>query len=234
MDRSLLDWVKGGIFSDDAAVIMGDVDDRTPLEIYKEKLSPFDSNNKNYYKEVCDKAEPRVRSLINAQLGMEFIPFTNNMDKYPWARSYVAGKQGDEILVIKFISRAAFDHYKSGGTLLEKHQTMVQHDLMVQNAKTCHFIGYVFDKATKQIDTKYMVMIDVEKNREQLLRIWPVICNFHHCLKNRIPPKMKGIDRIELSEQLKDLIRTPCEYPTAESYSQQIKDRVFSFLGGGL
>lgn len=234
MDVSL-EWLKGGIFSDDTAVIVGDVEDKTPLDIYKEKLSPFSDDRKNYFREVCNKAEPRVRSLINAQLGMDFIPFTNSMEKHKWCRSYVAGKQGDEILVIRFISGAAFTHYKNGGELLDKHKTIAQHDIMVHGARLCRFVGYVFDKATKQIDPKYMIMIDVEKDREHLLKTWPQLLHFNHRVQNRIPPQMQGVDGAELKDILSDFVMS-CDnnYLDIETYSETIKNKVFSFLGGGL
>lgn len=233
MDEKIKEWLRNGITGDDVAVLMGHVDDRTPLDVYKEKLSPFPPK-KSYFEEISEKAEPRIRSLIMAQLGIDFIPLVDDMRGHTYVRSYVAGKAGADILVIKLISRSSFNYFKESGMLMDKHYVSVQHDIMVHGATRCYFVGYLFDKATKAIDTKNMFITQIEKDRPTLIESWDSILKFQQQRQLKIPPQMTGVDRVELSERLKEYVSDPDNDAESDKMSMAIRDLAWRFMGGDL
>lgn len=234
--KDWLFWRKEGVGSSDAPAIMGVSPWKSPLMVYCEKISKEIDETTNFAQDKGNEMEPKIRSLFMAHMGESFFPSLVMMEKYPFMRASLDGQSEckKKIVEIKLLGKEDWENAKKG-IVPAKYWPQCQHQLLVSGADVCYFVGYLFEKNKKPMDTRKMVVIEVMPDRDYWVELWQMEANFWNRVQTKRPPPPSDLDIKEIKRVTLQAVKEfeESEFKmTISDFQKKLQVDIFKVLTG--
>lgn len=191
-----------------ANIIMGVSEFQTPREYWKARRKYIENpdvlveDEPNFIQAKGHRAEPKLRSILELQLGFDFPAVVVINDAFP---AFMASLDGwcEELQAtaeFKLVGKDNFEFVRDQKKCLPQYYPQVQQQLMLTNAKKCYFMVGMEDPENKGklLYTFCVVERDQDYIEKQLI---PTVHAFIDCLNNNVPPKLMKDDTLEQNEE---------------------------------
>lgn len=162
-------WRKEGIGASDAPVIMGDSKYKTPLQLYREKISQDEIKEENNFIQRKGHAlESEARAIFELMVGKPFEAQLFQHKNLEFLRASVDGYNAndEETWEGKYVGEEKFKFVKENEKVLPEHYAQVQHQLVVTGAKHCWYM--VYTGLEKQFKINKYFWFKVEPDQEYI------------------------------------------------------------------
>jgi len=220
-------WIlrKTKITATDAPVIMGVNHWKTKIQLYHEKMSNAEPQERNARMQRGIDLEPAARDLFCIQTGIDVLPKVIVKD---WCMASLDGisECGKHVLEIK--CPGIVDHATAVAGFIPKHYyPQLQHQMYVCNVSKMYYFSFDgTDGVVVQVDRddKYIEEMIIEEEK------------FYQCMVNKTPPEPSEDDYIErydptwleYASQWKKLTRSIREL---EKKEEELREQLISLSG---
>ena len=135
-------------------VLLGCHDDKTPFQLWQEKLGLRSSEISTYARGKGGETEARIRAKYSLETGLNFGPVLAAHDEYPWLLAsldgYFYADGQHHIIEIKFVGQKVFD----AGLVPRKHAIQCQQQMLVIGASELVYLMSADGDSYKKIVIK--------------------------------------------------------------------------------
>lgn len=214
-------WRHKGLGSSDAAIVMGVHPDKTPFQLWEEKILPEPpKQEKNFIFEKGHRLEKKARADFELKMGLEFSATTGEREDYKFIKVSLDGWNADSNrgLEIKYVGKDYFENTNKFEDIKPDHYCQMMHQFLVTNAKSIYYCLYN-DKIDK---TK---IIEVKPDEKYCAELLLKECSFWDLVTSKTAPELTDKDWkvIKNKELAKVLMYRDCFVEQVKSIEALIK-----------
>lgn len=199
----MFDWLKWrseGLGSSDAPAIMGVSPFKTAYQLWEEKTGLVVRDESNYATRRGHELEPKARARYELLYGCEMPVAFLEHHEFPFIRCSLDGyNEGiKRFIEIKCPGKDDIELARQG-KVPEKYYPQIQHQFLVTDAESCHYVTYDGYES--------LIIVEVKPNREYILELAKNLINFWELVQTKTPPPFSDQDslKIECPDFIKDL-----------------------------
>lgn len=186
-----LEWRKHGIGASEAAAVMGESPYQTPLELWREKVSPeLKPSGSDYALQRGHAVEAQIRAGHEFESGLDFPPALFEHPIYSWMRCSLDGwnEAGRHGIEIKMVGAKAFED----NAIPVHHNIQMQYQMLTTGTTEW---GYI-----KSVDGSLWSRQTVEADGELQGRIVVACAGFWDMVLRHIAPPYTDEDWMEVAD----------------------------------
>lgn len=188
-----LKWRKGGIGGSDAAIVLKRFPfGKTPLMLYKEKISDEIIENENVATSHGKENEDRALDWFEKKMGCSlFRQARIAHEKLPWIRATLDGIDLDGKFIVEAKCPFNLENHgivRASRRVPEIYYPQCQHQMKAKEIDGMYFLSF------NTSDPEDSVIIEVPRDDKFISEMIPEHDRFWHCVQNRIPPEMTEFD----------------------------------------
>lgn len=197
-----LSWRQSGIGASDMPVLFGFNDDKTPYQLWQEKMGLRVSAISTYARGKGGETEARLRAKYSLETGRQYGPVLARSDEYPWMLASLDGYTVEErkqyMIEVKFVGAAVYNSITRPETIPRKHYIQCQQQLLVTGADELVYLASMDGDSYKEI----RIFPDAELQAEIISRGLV----FYTHMVNKTPPPLVENDWWPGSKELAEAV----------------------------
>ena len=244
--KEWLAWRRKGIGASDAAIVLNKSPWGTPYKLWLQKIGLGAEQEDNVAMAFGKAFEPKARSNVCLDKGLDFKDTLVEHDKYPFLRASLDGydEEARSILEIKYVGKEKFEKAKAG-EIPEHYRIQMDHQFMVSGCTRGFYSCFVLSPDKKEIADQHTIAVEprIEFIQKELL---PAEIKFWDLVEKKIPPEFTQKDEIlvesrqhelaakrylELQEEIK---AKEAELSIVKSTLQELNEKAFIVKCGPL
>jgi putative phage-type endonuclease len=188
-----LQWRKGGLGGSDAAIILKKFPfGKTPLMLYREKISQTDEIYENLATKHGKENESRALDWFEKKMGCALFRQVRAQNKeIPYIRATLDGIDLDEKYMVEMkcpFNLENHDMVKKIKKVPDIYYPQCQHQLKAKEIDGMYFTSF------NSQDPEDSIILEVPRDDKFISEMLPEYEKFWHCVQNRIPPEATEFD----------------------------------------